>query len=107
MCKNMDGLSSIANQVYELEQKKAKKKKEIDELDAKIKAIKDEVATYMKKRQKNELEVDLYKVLYTAFTKPQFDSKAFIANEEKGKELYDKYSKIIPMQRVTVKLATG
>lgn len=107
MCKNMDGLSSIANQVYELEQKKAKKKKEIDDLEAQIKAIKDEVATYMKKRQKNELEVDLYKVLYTAFTKPQFDSKAFIANEDKGKELYDKYSKIIPMQRVTVKLATG
>lgn len=79
MCKNMDELSAIANQVYELEQKKAKKKK----------------------------EVDYYKVLYTPFTKPQFDSKAFIANEEKGKELYDKYSKVLQMQRVTVKLATG
>lgn len=107
MCKNMDELSAIANQVYELERKKAKKKKEVDDLDAQIKAFKDEVAAYMKKRQKNELEVDFFKVLYTPFERPQFDSKAFIANEEKGKELYDKYSKVIPMQKVTVKLATG
>lgn len=107
MCKNMDELSVIANQVYELERKKAKKKKEVDDLDAQIKAFKDEVAIYMRKRQKNEIEVDYYKVLYTPFERPQFDSKAFIANEEKGKELYDKYSKVIPLQRVTVKLATG
>lgn len=107
MCKNMDELSTIANQVYELERKKAKKKREVDDLDAQIKAFKDEVAVYMRKRQKNEIEVDYYKVLYTPFERPQFDSKAFIANEEKGKELYDKYSKVIPLQRVTVKLATG
>lgn len=107
MCKNMDELSVIANQVYELERKKAKKKKEVDDLDAQIKAFKDEMAVYMRKRQKNEIEVDYYKVLYTPFERPQFDSKAFIANEEKGKELYDKYSKVIPLQRVTVKLATG
>lgn len=106
MCKNMDELSVIANQVYELEQKKSKKKKEVDDLDAQIKVLKDEAAIYMKKRQKNEIEVSRYKVLYTPFTKPQFDSKAFIANEEKGKELYDKYSKILQMQRLTVKLAT-
>ena len=29
MCKNMDELFAVANQVYELEQKKAKKKKEL------------------------------------------------------------------------------
>ena len=91
MCKNMDELFAVANQVYELEQKKAKKKKEVDELESQIKALKDEVAVYMKKRQKNELEVEYYKVLYTPFERPQFDSKAFIANEKKGKELYDKY----------------
>lgn len=106
MCKNMDELSVIANQVYELEQKKAKKKKEVDELDAQIKAYKEEVAAYMKKRQKNEIDVDYYKVLYTPFERPQFDSKAFIANEEKGKELFDKYSKLIQMKKVTVKLVT-
>ena len=53
MCKNMDELFAVANQVYELEQKKAKKKKEVDELESQIKALKDEVAVYMKKRQKN------------------------------------------------------
>lgn len=107
MCKNMDELSVIANQVYELERKKAKKKKEVDDLDAQIKAFKDEMAVYMRKRQKNEIEVDFYKVLYTLFERPQFDSKTFIANEENGKELYEKYSRTIPIQRVTVKLATG
>ena len=104
MCKNMDELSVIANQVYELERKKAKKKKDIDDLDAQIKAFKDEVAIYMRKRQ---IEVDYYKVLYTPFERPQFDSKAFISNEENGRELYEKYSKVIPLQKVTVKLATG
>lgn len=107
MCKNMNELSGIAKQLYELEQKKAKKKKEVDELEAQIKALKEETANYMKKRQKNEIEVDCYKVLYSPYIKPQFDSKAFIANEEKGKELYDKYSKPIQMKRVTVKLATA
>ena len=107
MCKNMDELFAVANQVYELEQKKAKKKKEVDELESQIKALKEEVAVYMKKRQKNELEVEYYKVLYTPFERPQFDSKAFIANEDKGKELYDKYSKVVQMKKVTVKLATG
>ena len=52
MCKNMDELFAVANQVYELEQKKAKKKKEVDELESQIKALKDEVAVYMKKRQR-------------------------------------------------------
>ena len=107
MCKNMDELSVIANLVYELERKKAKKKKEVDDLDVQIKAFKDEMAVYMRKRQKNEIEVDYYKVLYTPFERPQFDSKAFIANEENGKELYDKYSKVVQMKKVTVKLATG
>lgn len=106
MCKSMDELSGIAKQLYDLEQRKAKKKKEVDDLDIQIKALKDEAAIYMKKRQKNEIEVDRYKVLYTPYTKPQFDSKAFIANEKKGKELYNKYSKIIQMKKVTVKLAT-
>lgn len=107
MCKNMDELFAVANQVYELEQKKAKKKREVDELESQIKALKDEVAVYMKKRQKNELEVDYYKVLYTPFERPQFNKDAFIANEENGKELYDKYSKVLQLKKVTVKLATG
>lgn len=107
MCKNMNDLSEIANQIYEMEQKKAKKKKEVDELDAKIKALKNEAAGYMSKRQKNQLEVGVYAVLYTPYTRPQFNKDAFIENEEKGKELYEKYCKQIHLKKVTVKLATN
>lgn len=90
----MDELSGIAKQLYELEQKKAKKKKEVDDLDVQIKALKDEVVIYMKKRQKNEIEVDRYKVLYTPYTKPQFDSKAFIANEKRVKNFMTSIQKL-------------
>lgn len=86
--------------------KESSTKKKLDELDAQIKALKDETALYMKKRQKNELEVDVYKVLYTPYEKPQFDSKAFKANEDNGEELYKKYCKVLQMQKVTVRLAT-
>lgn len=105
MCSTMNELSKIAKQLYELEAKKAKKKKEVDELEAQIKQLKQETASYMKKRQKNELAVDLFTILFTPYEKPSFDSKAFIANEEKGQELYNKYLKVIPIERVTVKLA--
>lgn len=104
MCTNMKELSDIADQLYELEQKKAKKKKEMDELDAKIKVLKDETVSYMKKRQKDKLQAGLFIVVYTPYTRPQFNKDAFIKNEEKGQELYDKYCKIIPIQKVTVKL---
>ena len=105
MCNTMKDLSSIAKQIYDLEEKKNKKKREVNALDAEIKQLKQETAAYMKKRQKNELSVDLFTVLFTPFEKPSFDYKAFIANEEKGQELYDKYSKKIQQERVTVKLA--
>lgn len=105
MCNTMNELSSIAKKIYDLESMKAKKKKEIDTLDAQIKQLKQETASYMKKRQKNELSVDLFTVLFTPFEKPSFDSKAFIANEKNGQKLYNKYSKPIPIERVTVKLA--
>ena len=105
MCKTMTDLSKIAKQIYDLETKKSKKKKEVDELEAQIKQLKQETAMYMRKRQKNELDEDLFTVLYTPYTKPSFDTKAFVANEEKGQELYDKYMKVIPIERVTVKLA--
>lgn len=105
MCTTMNELSIIAKQIHDLEAKKSKKKKEIDELDAQIKQLKKETASYMKKRQKKELEVDLFTVLFTPYEKPSFDSKAFIANEKNGQALYEKYSKKIQLERVTVKLA--
>lgn len=105
MCTTMNELSTIAKQIHELEVKKQKKKKEVDELDAQIKQLKSETASYMKKRKKNELAVDMFTVLFTPYEKPSFDSKAFIANEEDGQELYNKYSRKIKIERVTVKLA--
>lgn len=105
MCTNMNEFSEIASQIYELEQKKASYKKKTDELDAKIKVLKDEAASYMKKRQKNQLEVGAFAVLYTPYTRPQFNKDAFIKNEKDGQELYDKYCKAISLKKVTVRLA--
>lgn len=107
MCKNMDEFSEIANKIYQLEQEKAKYKKKVDNLDAQIKVLKDETAVYMKKRQKNKLEVDSLEVLFTPYDRPQFDSKAFIANEKNGEETYKKYCKILQLKKVTVRLATN
>ena len=103
----MNEFSEIANKIYQLEQEKAKQKKKVDQLEAQIKVLKDETALYMKKRQKNKLEVDSYEVLYTPYEKPQFDSKAFIANEKDGEKTYKKYCKILQLKKVTVRLSTN
>lgn len=105
MCANMKELQTISERIFELEQKKAKKKKEMDALDKEIKQLKSETSTYMKKRQKKMLTVAGLEVLFTAFTKPSFDKEAFIAGEKNGESTYKKYLKNIPMERVTVRLA--
>lgn len=103
MCTNMKELQTVSEKIFELEQKKAKKKKEIDALEKEIKQLKSETSSYMKKRQKNELTVAGLTILFTAFTKPSFDKEVFITNE--GEEKYKKYLKEIPIERVTVRLA--
>ena len=105
MCTNMKELQTISEKIFELEKKKKEKKKQIDALEKEIKQLKSETSSYMKKRQKSEITVKGLTILLTIFTKPQFDKDAFIANEKKGAELYRKYSKNIPMERVTVKIA--
>lgn len=105
MCTNMKELQTISEKIFELEQKKAKKKKEYDALEKKIKQLKSETSSYMKKRQKNELTVAGLTVLFTAFTKPTFDKEAFIAGEDDGQNTYNKYLKQVPIERVTVRLA--
>lgn len=105
MCSNMKELQTVSEKIFELEQKKAKKKREMDALEKEIKQLKSETSSYMKKRQKNELTVAGLTVLFTSFTKPTFDKDAFIASEDDGQETYNKYLKFIPMERVTVKLA--
>ena len=90
MCKNMKELQTVSEKIFELEQKKAKKKKEVDALEKEIK-------------QKNELTVAGLTILFTAFTKASFDKEVFIADE--GEEKYKKYLKDIPVERVTIRLA--
>lgn len=105
MCTNMKEFQTVSEKIYELEQKKAKKKSEMDALEKEIRQLKNETSSYMKKRQKNELTVAGLTVLFTAFTQARFDKDAFINSEDGGLEIYNKYSKIIPVERVTVKLA--
>ena len=105
MCANMKEFQTVSEKIFELEQKKAKKKKEMDALEKEIKQLKSEVSSYMKKRQKNELTVTGLEVLFTVFTRPTFDKEAFITGERNGEATYKKYLKDIPMERVTVRLA--
>lgn len=103
MCANMKEFQTISEKLFELEQKKAKKKREMDALDKEIKQLKSETSSYMKKRQKNILVVAGLEVLFTPFTRPTFDKDAFIISE--GEAVYNKYLRNIPMERVTVRLA--
>lgn len=104
MCSNMKEFQTVTEKIFELEQKKAKKKKEMDALEKEIKQLKSETSSYMKKRQKNELTVAGLTVLFASFTKPTFDKKAFIAGEKNGEATYNKYLRDIPIERVTVRL---
>ena len=101
----MKELQAVSEKIFELEQKKAKKKKEIDALEKEIKQLKSETSSYMKKRQKNELTVAGLTILFTAFHKSSFDKDVFIANE--GEDKYKKYLKDIQVERVTVKVANN
>lgn len=105
MCANMSEFQTVSEKIFELEQKKAKKKKELDKLEKEIKQLKSETSSYMKKRQKSELTVAGLTVLFTAYFKPTFDKGAFIAGEDNGEATYNKYLRNIPMERVTVRLA--
>lgn len=105
MCANMQEFQTVSEKLFNLEQKKAKKKRELDALEKEIKQLKSETSAYMKKRQKNELTVAGLTVLFTAYVSPRFDKDAFIAGEEDGEATYQKYLRNIPMEKVTVRLA--
>lgn len=107
MCTNMKEFQTVSEKIYELEQKRAKKKREMDDLEKEIQQLKSETSSYMKKRQKNELTVAGLTVLFTAFTRSTFDKSAFIAGEKNGETIYNKYLRNIPMERITVRLASG
>lgn len=101
----MKEFQTVSEKIFELEQKKAKKKKEVDALEKEIKQLKNETSSYMKKRQKNVLTVAGLEVLFTVYTRPSFDKDAFIAGEKDGADTYNKYLKKISMERVTVRLS--
>ena len=104
MCNNMNDLKEITKKIYELEQEKSKKKKELDSIDLQIKELKNETSSYMKKRQKNLLAVGSLEVLFTEYVQPVFDKNAFISGEENGETIYKKYVKEVPMKKVTVRI---
>ena len=105
MCANMNEFQTVSERLFELEQKRAKKKKEMDVLDKEIKQLKGEASAYMKKRRKSMLEVAGLMVLFTAYTRPYFDKDAFIAGEKNGEAIYNKYAKDTSVERLTVKVA--
>ena len=80
MCKNMKDLQTVSEKIFELEQKKAKKKKELDALEKEIKELKSETSSYMKKRQKTELILSILvdtfisKISLTMQPGPKIDS---------------------------------
>jgi len=53
----MKEFQTVSEKIFELEQKKAKKKKEIDALEKEIKQLKSETSSYMKKRRKMNLQL--------------------------------------------------
>lgn len=104
MCNNMDDLKAITELIYEMEQKKAEKKKELDSIDKQIKELKNQTSSYMKKRKKNLLAVGSLEVLFTEYVQPVFDKNAFISGEENGEATYKKYVREVPMKKVTVRI---
>ena len=103
MCANMNEFQTISERIFELEQKKAKKKKEMDALEKEIRQLKSETSSYMKKWQTKELTVAGLTVLFTAYVNKRFDKDAFIAGKEDEEETYQKYLRNIPMEKVTVR----
>lgn len=102
MCTNMQDFKSITEKLYELEQKKAKKKQEMDSIEKEIKQLKAETSGYMKKRQKNSLTVAGLEVLFTVYSRSSFDKDAFIHSH--GEATYKKYLRETPMERITIRL---
>lgn len=84
MCKSMTDFEKL---VQEIQTKKAESKA----LDAEIKAKEDELKSYMKKRQKEELlsKSTGLTVSYKEVVTPRFDKSLFI--ESNGEEAYKKY----------------
>lgn len=84
MCKNMNEFESLVNRIQQENENLKKKETEIEKL-------KDELKSYMRKRQKTELEAREAGVVvtYKEVVSMRFNKDGFIAMY--GKEIYKKY----------------
>lgn len=71
----------------------------IDEAEAEIEAIKDEVKALMTSEGADELTVDVFKVRYTVVKSSRFDTSAF---KKTHSDLYKQYSRETETRRFSV-----
>lgn len=71
----------------------------VEELEAEISTIEDEIKAEMTARETNELMLDMFKVSWKEVVSNRFDSKAFKAIHA---ELYKQYTKPVATKRFLV-----
>lgn len=71
----------------------------LEELEAEITTIEDEIKAEMNAQGKEEITVDVFKIRYKTITSSRFDSKAFKATHA---ELYSQYTKPTTSKRFTI-----
>ena len=71
----------------------------IEEAEAEMEAIRDELKTHMTEQNAEEITVDVYKVRYTTVQSSRFDTAAF---KKTHSELYAQYSKSTTTKRFTI-----
>lgn len=87
--------NELAKKIRELKELQAL----IDEAQAEVEAIKDEVKALMTAEGTEELTVDVYKVRYTVVKSNRFDTSAF---KKTHAELYSQYTKETETRRFSV-----
>ena len=71
----------------------------VEELEAEISTIEDEIKAEMTAREKNEIMLDMFKISWKEVVSNRFDSKAFKATHA---ELYKQYTKPVTTKRFLV-----
>ena len=87
--------SEITGKVRELKELKAM----LEESEAEIDTIEDEIKAEMTARNTEEMSVDVYKVRWTKVTSSRFDTSAF---KKTHAELYNQYTKQTETRRFCV-----
>ena len=87
--------SEITSKVRELKELKAM----LEEIEAEIATIEDEIKADMTARNTEEMSVDVYKVRWTKVTSSRFDTSAF---KKTHAELYSQYTKQTETRRFSV-----